>query len=235
MIKMKGLTCAMLAASITLLLLATRPLPVRATPAIEVYLEPSTYPFDSSNATAGTSFNVTVWINSNETFNLMMWQVYLNYNDSLINITAGPKYPRGWPNDNQSGRSWDPEYVLYGQSGGAIGNPTYYHTGTYGTAALMLGDLVMDNVAITAGPKKLCTLEFNISYVDSYLTCGLEINNNDTFLYDFAGEIPFTKSDGVYIYVPEPVLMILLIVMSASIGAAALVKIRTIKKPKQEC
>ncbi|MEM4732977.1 MAG: hypothetical protein QXD70_00425 [Candidatus Bathyarchaeia archaeon] len=232
MFKTKGLTCALLASAITMLLLITRPLPVRADPAITIYFEESAYNFDPGNATAGTLFNVTVWITSTEPFNLMMWQVYINYNHNFINITQDENatYLRAWPNDNMGGKNWDPEYVFYGQSGGAIGNPTYYASGLYGTAAIMLGDLVMSDVEITSFPKKLCTFEFNITMIDGPLTCELAINNDNTFIYNVSGEIAASKTDSTYTYVPEPILMILLIVMTASTGATVLFKKKIGKK-----
>lgn len=230
MIKTKSIAYVLLAASVTILLLATKPLPAQAQPELTVFFGQPDYVFDPGNGTTGTLFNVTVWVNSTESFNLMMWQVYIYYNSSLINITRGPTYLRAWPSDSMGGKNWDADYVFYGVSGGAIGNAIYYEPNMAGWSAIMLGDLIMAEENITTYPKKLCTLEFNITRVNGPLTSGLMINNEGTFLYDMSGQLPATITDGSYTYVPEPILAILLIVMTASVGVTALVKVKTRRK-----
>ena len=229
MFKMKGLTCASLAALIVALLIAARPLPANALPVITIYTEFPTYEIPAGSP-VGTLFNVTVMLNSTEPFNLMMWQVYLYYNESLINITREPTYLRGWPNDNMGGKNWDPNYVFYGLSGGAIGNPTYYGPNVDGMSAIMLGDLMMSDQNISTFPRKLCTLELNVTMINGPLSCGLLINNENTFLYDSLGNVGATITDGTYTYVPEPILAILLAVMASSIGVTAVAKVKARKK-----
>jgi len=188
--------------------------PAFSFPTIKVYLAPQNYIFDILNATIGTRFNVTVWVSSDTyPWKLMMWQVYITWNDDLINVTqiwgevTGDWTYRAWPNDNLDGRNWDPQYVFYKKAGGTIGNPYYYHLGP-GQAALKICDTRYSDLDVT-GPKKLCAIEFTIVKLPrkgETLSCILGINNTDTFLYDSQGEIlGVEKQDGYYeISYPAP-------------------------------
>jgi hypothetical protein len=228
MFKMKNLTCALLFTSIAMLLLALKPPSVSAVPAITAYMDPPAIVFGPSDA-VGTLFNVTFWINSTESFNLMMFQVFLTYNDSIINMT------RGWPN-MVSLDNWDPDYVFNGK-GGMGGNPTYYDAAhsPVGYAGVMLGHTLLADQSIPAAtPKKLVIVEFNITQVpsDGQFSCGFVIDYPSpygSFFYDSLGEITVSRNGGTYTYVPEPILMLLSIVMIASIVTVGVVKIKTRK------
>jgi hypothetical protein len=183
---------------------------VKAQPVITAYVEPSNIVLAPENATLGYQFNVTVWINSTEAFNLMMWQVFLSFDDSII------MFNRGWPNMALS--DWDPEYVFYGKTGMAA-DPHYYTASgsPIGLPGVMLGHTLLMNVSITESPKKVCALEFNVTKVADGLpfTCALGINNAQTFFYHSSGQIEVTLIDGNYSYVPEFQLTNLLVLMLA--------------------
>ena len=84
-----------------------------------LYLDPSSYTFDSSTATVGTLFNVTLKLN--DVVDMQAWQVRMAFNDSIINATC-------WYEPE-----WDPTYVFYGNMTNEVpasgGEPKYYHTG----------------------------------------------------------------------------------------------------------
>jgi PKD repeat protein len=165
-------------------------------------MDPSSYVFDADTVNLGYRFNVTIWVNSSEPLSLMMWQVFLTYNSSIINVTRYNSYFRGWPSDVFGGRYWDEQYVFYGQPGGVIGNPLYYNESgsPLGVPALMIGDLLMGDVLIDS-PKKLCTIEFEIKMLpqaEQTLSCILGIDNSETFLYSYEGEEPGILNDGYY-------------------------------------
>jgi len=206
-------------------------------PTITIYLDPQNYIYDITNATIGTTFNVTVWVSSDTyPWKLMMWQVYLTWNDDLINVTqvwgevTGDWTYRAWPNDNFDGRNWDPEYVFYKKVGGMIGNPYYYHLGP-GQAALKICDTRYSDLDVTA-PKKLCAIEFKIVKLPERgetLSCILGINNIDTFLYDSEGEISgVVKQDGYYeISYPAPPPPKRTLIINSAIGGTTVPKAGT--------
>jgi len=192
---------------IAMLVLAFIPVPQSyAATSKSVYMVPPKYIYDTTNATIGTRFNVTVWINSTTyPWNLMMWQIWMTYDDNLINVSqvfVSNKWPVvAYPNGYLGGRNWDPQYVFYAQAGGAIGNPTYYNLAP-GSGALMIGDLLMDNYAVDAA-KKVCTVEFTIKQLPANpgekLSCTIGINNDQSFFYDTAGPVADVGiQDGYY-------------------------------------
>jgi len=162
-----------------------------ASPTITIYFEPSEYVFDTSTVGTGYKFNVTVWVESDTDFNLMMWEVYIVYDQRYINVVPYDTTYRAWPNDFLGGRSWNSSYVFYGVSGGAIGNPYYYDL--YPNAAIKLGDTLMGEITIPADtPKILAQFEFEVKAVPEKgesLSCDLVINSADTYLYDSTGPI----------------------------------------------
>jgi len=175
-------------------------------PGATIYVYPSKYVFDINNATIGTTFNVSVWVTGNFPLNVMMWQVNLIYDKNLINVTqawgevTGTWTLRAWPNTNFQGRNWDPDYIFYGKFGGMIADPVYLDIDNE-RAAVLVGDLMMSEETIEE-TKKLCTIEFEIKKLPEEgetLSCTLNINNEDTYLYDSQGPIPdVTIVDGQY-------------------------------------
>jgi len=185
-----------------------------------IYLEEETFTFDIG---VGDTYNVTIWVKNCSA--LMMFQVYLTFNDDIINITQfhGPvtnrtDAVRAWPSDDLGGRAWDPEYVFYGGVGGSIGNPTYYHLGP-GQGAVKLGDVLLAERTLDPNVAyKLACIEFNVTGTPSD-SCTLGINNTDTYLYTFEGPIPgVIKIDSEVVIVPEfSLFSLLLTFMSLSL------------------
>jgi len=228
-------------ASIVLLLLATLMLSVRMPEAHAtktIYFKPSIHIFAPENATVGTLFNVSVWVSSDSyPYNLMMWQVYMEYNATMINVTTyyssalGENAILAWPNmDNQ--RDWDPSYVFYGIPGGMVG-PAYYYRLPNGMGAIKIGDTLFSDTSVD-GEKLLCIVQFNITQMppDGTLSSILHINNEDTYLYNSEGPLPDTivKEDGEYLFIPEFGLLILFV--TAAISTVATATAKKIRKAK---
>jgi hypothetical protein len=203
---MKKMGQLLLLILLTLSILYT-PVPTNATPALRIYLDPQNYIYTIKNATIGTRFNATVWVGSDTyPFKLMTWQVYITWNQDLINVTriwgetTGSWTYRAWPNDNFGGRSWDPGYVFYAKGGGTIGNPYFYNLGPE-SAAIKIADTLVAEATIST-PKKLCAIEFEIKKIPEEgqtLSCVLGINNTKTYLLDKNGKISgVTIHDGYY-------------------------------------
>jgi len=204
-----------------------------------IYLSPSNYYFTPENGTLGTAFNVTVWVSSDTyPWKLMMWQVLITWNGSLLNVTrvwgevTGDWTYRAWPNDNFDGRNWDPEYVFYQKKGGSIGNPYYYESYPGyppGTSGLKIADVLYAEINVTE-PKKLCQIEFVIIKTidaEQYLSTILNINNEDTFLYDYVGQIEdVIIEDGSYEFIPEFTFAALLLIAMLTTTIAAGLKRR---------
>lgn len=223
----KAVICILLILSIVTVFAASSQLTVKALePEIAAYIEPSSIVFSPENATLGQLFNVTVWINSTGSFNLMMWQVFLSFDDSIIT------YVRAWPNMNDP--NWDPEYIFYNQGGQAV-NPIFYtaQDSPIGLPGVMMGHTILGDLNVTEFPKKLCAVEFNITKVEDGLpfTCVLGINNDQTFFYNSTGAISVTLIDGNYNYIPEFTLVGLLsLMLIASTVLVVGTKIRTPKR-----
>ena len=170
-------------------------IPMFAASTKTVYVEPSKVIYDISNATLGTRFNVTVWVSSSEyPWTIMMWQVCLSFDDSIINFT------RAWPNMNNP--NWDPEYIFYGQAGIVV-NPEYYTAegSPIGKPCVMLGHTLLSDLSVTEA-KKVCCVEFEIVKLPEEgqtLSCVLGIDNSQTFFYNSAGQITdIVLQDGYY-------------------------------------
>ena len=188
--------------------LAAVPLPTKASSTVQIYIDPPNYIFDTSTATIGTKFNVTVWAKDpTASWKAMMIQIYMVWNQEYINVTrfwgevTGDWTYTVWPNDNLGGRYWDPEYIFYAKPGGGIGNPYFYNLAP-NLAAVKVADVLTAEVTVPAGVrKKLAQFEFTIIKVPSKgetFESVLNINNADTFIYDAVGPIDVTKTDGLY-------------------------------------
>jgi hypothetical protein len=212
----KGLSKGLIVSVIAMLLASTFAMfTVQAYPGPIIYLSDSyghSYPtpevkYAWDTSTVPAKFNVTVWVTN--VSKLMMFQVYITFNDDYINITqfygeitTRTDAVRTWPNDDLGGRAWDPRYVFYAGAGGSIGNPTYYHLGA-GSGAVKVGDTLAG--ARTLDPTedyKLACIEFTVKKMPGKhetLSCTLGINNVDTYMNDAVGAIPgITKLDGTY-------------------------------------
>jgi len=220
--------------SLVILLIGTSPKAL-ANPPITIRIKPSDYVFSPENATIGTLFNVTVWVESDTyPFNLMMWQVFLTFNDSLIkpvfynSTTFGETLPIIWPNDDMGGRNFDINYVFYGKSGGMMGKP-YYDPNL---KSVQIGDTLFTDTPVNA-PKILCVIQFNITTIpsDGWLSCALNIDNEDTYLYDSKGQIPsVVKVDGTYTFIPEFSIIIIPITLLSTSIVTIMMRKRLYKK-----
>lgn len=199
---------SVLALSLTaMLLLGIIPYQVHASPGPTVYMDQSHYYYDTNSGI--TYFNVTVLVSSTSAFTISMFQIWLQFDASMINVTEffgdislAPSY-RAWPNDNLGARTFNANYVFYNAAGGLIGNPAYQSPPTPNAPALMWGDMVAADKNVPANtPKILGICEFAITAVPSKyssLNCSLSINNDDTYLFNSGGAIPdVTKVNSDY-------------------------------------
>jgi len=175
-----------------------------ALPGPRIYIDPSNSIFYSNVTNVGDRFNVTIWV-ANVTEGLAGTQAYLEFDDSIINVTRWfePKL--------------DPEYVFYGRGTSALPTPpndaNYGHLGPNKGKVLVTTLLFPPDPPYFNGSGKICIFELKITAappVDGQLTSALHINSTDTFLLDGNGdEIPnVTKEDGSYTfnYVRPPIL-----------------------------
>lgn len=216
-----------------ILIVSVAVFPSYASPEPTIYLEPTNCIFDAATVSIGYKFNVTVWVNNTAyPYNLMMSQVYIIYNATMINVTDCTT--RTWPNPTTtpSPESWDTEYIFYGKGGVPA---SAYFPEPPDNGAIKIGETLIMQTAIS-GPKKLACFEFTILTLPSEgetLSCTLGIDNTKTFLYSQTGKIPdVDKSDGFFQIIPEfsPFLM-LLTFMAITIIAIALTK-KDIRKSK---
>lgn len=125
----------------------------QAIPTTEVLVVPPTIAFDTSTATIGTLFNVSVYVNNVD--DMKTWQVKMSYNHSVINITR-------WfePKD-------DATYVFYGKTTLPVPAPP---TPTYGYVSPTEGWVGVGSALFPApspgegftGNGLLCILEFEV-------------------------------------------------------------------------
>lgn len=187
-------------------ILAVFPANVGASPGPRIFLEDlpygknGQYVFDTTNVT--TPFNVTIWVDTTAPFQMNMFQIYIIYDHRYINVTSVNGILRAWPNEQLGARNWNSQYVFYGGTGGAIGNPVYYNIDA-SHGAVMWGDLVGSDVTVS-GKKMLARIEFKVvAYppkgVGNFFESVLNINNDDTFIYSTLGAVPdVTKENGYY-------------------------------------
>jgi hypothetical protein len=216
-------------------LLVGSPRALASSSTVTIYLKPSDYVFSPENASIGTRFNVTVWVESDTyPFKLMTWEVFLSFNGSLISPvfyhseTWGETLPLVWPNDDMGGRNFDTNYVFYGKTGGITPKACYYPD----LNAVMLGDTLFADIDVDA-PKILCVIEFNVTAVpsDGFLSCALSIDNEDTFLNDKNGRIPsVVKVNGTYTFIPEFSMIIIPAMLLSTSIVTVIAKKKSTKK-----
>jgi hypothetical protein len=167
-----------------------------ALPGPRIYIDPSDSIFYSNMTKVGDRFNVTIRVEN--VTNLGGAQVYLEFDDSIINVTRWfePKL--------------DPAYVFYGRGTSALPTPpndvSYGHLGPNKGKVLVSVSLFPPDPPYFSGSGKVCIFELKITAappVGGQLTSALHINPTDTFLLDGNGlEIPYaTKEDGSYTYI----------------------------------
>ncbi len=136
----------------------------------------------------GTRFNATVWAYDYE--NVFAYQVTLNVDDSLLNIT------NAWvPN-------WDEAWIFAEVSVTMPVTPTFYDLDTDGyMETVKMGETILVGDPVAADTGFLAIVEFEIIYVPDAgsASCDLNIDNLDTYLLNFdLEEILATKLDGYY-------------------------------------
>jgi hypothetical protein len=144
--------------------------------------------FYTNTTSVGHRFNATLWVFDYGTPPVFTWQVKLNYNPDILNIT----------------RAWN-----------AVGDPAYIFTGrvtvnlppAFGVGTILIGDCLLGGSGVTPppapAPAKLATLEFEIlasAPSGGKVFTNLDINNSRTCLVDDTlTKIPgVTKTNGYY-------------------------------------
>jgi hypothetical protein len=164
----------------------------------EIYMVPSANDYTTNTGSIGTLFDVTVYAKDIAAPGAAAWQVYLEFNDDIINVTK-------WVEPTA-----DAAYLFNGKTTSA--NPTppdpgYVHLipgkGRIQVAANLFPTPPTQQPTFGAGPFKLCVLTFNITQLPAKLgslSCVLAINKASTTLLDSDGNdiVPITKTDGSY-------------------------------------
>ncbi|MGQ9624692.1 MAG: hypothetical protein ACUVT9_04905, partial [Candidatus Bathycorpusculaceae bacterium] len=166
----------------------------------------------------GHLFNVTV-ICENVTVDLGGAQIYMEFNDSIINATRWWYVPEA-----QGGFMPEPVTALPTPP-----DPSYFHLGT-GRGRIQIA--VMKGGLPPSAPwghdGKIAIIEFNVTAVptDGALTTALTINHTDTYLLDQGGsEIPgVIKEDGSYTIIPEFGSLIAITTLAVITTLTALIK-----------
>ena len=213
---MKNVTAVLLIALLilpTTLVAYTFAIPHIQAISTRIYLDPSVYAYDTTNATVGTLFNVTVKVDdvpptpSSSEPTIMgagAWQVYIEFNDTNINVTR-------WYEPTT-----DPTYLFFGKTDSPLPappDPGYVHLSPGMGRTQVAGSLMptppAQNGTSGPGPFKLCILTFNITKLPDISSGSLRSNFHigpaDTYLLDTDGtDIPSNVEDGSYtvVYVP---------------------------------
>ena len=162
-----------------------------------MWIDPSSTVFDTSNASVGTTFNVTIWLNMTE--NIYSYQIGLHYNRTLLHCTSA-----GFTAGSTSNYAAGHKMVLAG--------PTI-DTGSLGNGTVLAGESCLGNDFI-AGPRSasLIWLEFQILAVPTSgnFTGTFDITSEypaNTFVLDpNLNNINFNTYDGSYLFIgPTPV------------------------------
>jgi hypothetical protein len=141
-----------------------------------IYLAPSNNIYTTDTASVGTKFNVTVWTENAP--NVGGAQVYLEFNDTVINVTR-------WFEPKN-----DPQYIFYGKGTSALPTPpndaAYQHLGLNRGKVLVSVSLFPPAPPYFTGSGKICIFEFKITKVPTTgnYTSGLIINTSDTYMLD---------------------------------------------------
>lgn len=162
-------------------------------PGLNIWVDPASIIKDTNEFTVGTTFTVDVKVSCPTDWTLMMFQVGIVYNKHYLGPTMEAGKIVAWPSSYGATppESWDPDYVFFGKTG-TIGDPSLtsvdpdYDRIMLGETLLADADLVADHVYL------LARFNFTVIAVPSkgeVFSCDLNINNDQTFLYDAAGEI----------------------------------------------
>jgi len=149
-----------------------------------------------TDAQVGRTFRVIVWVQN--VSNIGAWQVYMEFNDDIINITQ-------WIEP-----ATDSHYIFYGKTTNTIPTPpdaAYVHLaagkGRVNVAAVLLPTPPQQQPG--NGTGMLCTIEYEILQVppkDEQITCQLDINTTDTYMLDPDGvEVQNVTKYGATVYI----------------------------------
>jgi len=152
----------------------------------------SNFIFYTNTTAVGTRFNATVWVYN--VTDLFAYQVKLNVNDTLLNIT------RAWR------PTWDPQWVFYGKS--TVGTAPAFYDNDHDDIieSVLVGDSMLTGTTFS-GDGLLAIIEFEIIYAPSKgsVSCYLDITNLDTFLLNSdLNEISLIRTNGYYEYIGLP-------------------------------
>ncbi len=154
------------------------------------------FTFSTDTTSVGTRFNATLWVY--DVVDLFAYQVQLNVNDTLLNIT------NAWlPTANSS-------WVFFGKAT-IQPQPSFRDTNVNSVMeGVLIGDTILVG-ATFAGSGLLAIIEFEIVFAPTIggVSSSLDIDNVDTFLLDFSlAEISIvTKTSGNYEFqgpMPKP-------------------------------
>jgi hypothetical protein len=159
-----------------------------------ISFERSNYNYSTSNATVGTTFNVSILVQNAPDFGGL--EVYMTYNDSIINATR-------WFEP-----TWNSSYILYGLASSTLPAPPntgYHHIApNLGQIQISANKAGFPPVAPWAHSGLGMIIEFNITAVPTVagdkFTTAMSMDYPDTFLLDpFGAPIsPVDIQDGYY-------------------------------------
>jgi hypothetical protein len=176
-------------------------------PGLTVWVDPASIIKDTNQFTTGTTFIVDVKVRVPSAmvvppWKLMMFQVGIIYNPNYIQPTMEGGKILAWPNSYtvEPPESWNPNYVFYGKSG-TIGDPS---TTTIDPdhERIILGETLLSDVNLQVD-KDYLLARFNFTVVavpskGGVFSCDLNINNDQTFLYNMAGKIISGPDPDIY-------------------------------------
>lgn len=168
---------------VSILVIAHIGFPLVKATGLRFYLQPSENVFSTNVTQVGDCFNVTVWIENPQVSGIAAFNVYMEFNDSIIR-------PVRWFVPAQ-----DPQYIFYGKSISTLPfppDPGYVHL-IPGIGAVQVATILFPtDHSPSTWSGKLCIFEFNITAVptgpNTSLTSILDIDFADTFLLDHDGE-----------------------------------------------
>ena len=178
-------------------------------PAPAMWLQPGTEAFNISNASVGTLFNVTAWINTTETST--GWSAALTFNPSQLQVVMGTFTGSGGTESQWLQSSGIPtssilaEPPSWNNTVGTIGEPSGFGEAAYApyVATSNLGSLFIIEFNITQAPAAGTTLSSVIQF-DPNFSYGFDSNgieesgfNLGNCAYSFAGPQPAQLSIGI--------------------------------------
>jgi hypothetical protein len=183
-------------------------------PGPRIYIDPTPIYFDTTNATVGTRFNVTIWIENVTEPGLDGWQVELHYDDSIINVTQDENGIRAWPSMYRGANKFNTSYAFYNFTAvmSTILEPTYDHIDPH-DGSVLLADATIGTEDYFIGDKGLIgIIEFQLTATPKNST--LDITNAYTWIKPNPMNDIATFEDGQII--PELSLAILLVFFLSS-------------------